>query len=98
MKIMRDISIQSFDCKIHYWLKMYDKLDEKIVEALNLAVEKINGKISGENTETSSSVDSDGLGNFFIDSVVNCLKVNPEYNTSILVKLLFLLIPNSSSR
>jgi len=82
----------------HYWPKFYEKLDENIIVLLNSAVEIMSGSVENNENVESSSDDASESKNFFINSVVNCLKINPEYNTTIIMKLLFLLIPNSSSK
>ena len=85
----------------HYWPKFYEKLDENIIELLNSAVEAISGSFeNNENNESEENKSDNHIEskNVFINSVVNCLKINPEYNTTIIMKLLFLLIPNSSPK
>jgi len=82
----------------HYCPKFYEKLDKNIIVLLDSAVEAISGSVENNENVENSSDDASESKNFFINSVANCLKINPEYNTTIIMKLLFLLIPNSSPK
>merc|ERR1712071_689885 len=68
----------------HYWPKFYEKLDENIIVLLNSAVEIMSGSVENDENVESSSDDASESKNFFINSVVNCLKINPEYNVNII--------------
>merc|ERR1712178_543665 len=72
----------SFITQVHdpFLKDIYDRFDEKIIEVLNIAVEKLNGTSSQvENEENNNSTNEKESMNF----IQSCLKIKPEYKASV---------------
>merc|ERR1712173_298133 len=69
--------ILSFITQVHdpFLKDIYDKFDEKIIEILNIAVEKLNGTNSQVENGRNSTEEEEESINF----IKSCLKIKPEY-------------------